>query len=466
MIETFIILGCIFFGALTTYLCIKYIIILPNLEEQINSCIAQKNFDDAEFLLQGLLSKNTRDPLLQFWQAEIFWHNSKEEQASMILERLYKEHINQFSIDKKTTIYYRLASWYQKNNFLHDAWTLSEQLLNLDSDNPKFLLLMGEVLLKQNNNYQALTYFQRAIVFNPIDKILLKYIADILYDLKNYQESLIAYISLSKEDPKNGFVWFRLGKLSEELKNTNKAITYYIKAEQLGSIAISCKASYQNALLHMGIGKVYEAIMFLEKSSFKLRNDKNNTIEKELKLEILYYLASVYETNNNINSAIALWEEIKKIEPQYKDVQSKINEHSLSQVNDFFLDILTNSGDQLINIICEFIRTLHYIIDEYSFIGEEFVQITVSEVASKWRDVKRSKYLFLFWCSDLNFPMDIVNRFSTITSHAHIEKIIIISAGAILFETRILLENKSIDFYDKNNIKDLINERKQKESQE
>ncbi|MGL4563248.1 MAG: tetratricopeptide repeat protein [Brevinema sp.] len=449
-------------------LSVKYIIILPNIEQQIKKNIDEGHLDDAEFLLEKCLEQNPHNITFMVWHAKILWLNQKKELAGMIFEKLYQEHNNHLNKDQKKSVYYYLALWYKEQGSLDLAVKLAEYLVVFDDyEKPvEYLNLMGEILLKQNDSYKALTYFQQIYAIEPNNIKVLKQIAEILYDLNDFPESLKMYTLFAQKESTNGEAWFRMGEISEKLNNINKAISFYTKAELYGDPNTSCKATYQNAKLYVDLEKTQEAVAALEKAVFKLKSDKKNIIDKSLKLSVFYYLAQIFENDYRINSALDLWEDIKKIDPYYRDIKQKINQYSTAQLNDFFIEMMTNSGANLADILCEFINTLKYTIDSYNFLSEECVQIIVYEISSKWRDIKRRKILFIFWASDRMFPADIINKIYNNISYSGTEKIIVITAGPILSETRTLMQNKSIYFYDKNNIKDLINERREKDTNE
>lgn len=462
MIDVLLIIGIIFTLIFLTILGIKYIIIFPNQENQIKECIEQNNFADAEFLLSEFLEKDPKNIKFLFWEAELCWKNNKEDKAYEMFSHLYNDHFNHFNKSTQKNILYRLISWNKKKEKIDEAARLAEKLLDLDDTNIDYLIIMGEILLKQNLLERSLTYFEKAKALVPDDAVVLGYIAEIYFHLKNYKQSLNIYTILSKKNPQNSTIWFRMAEISHILGNTNKSLSFYIRASQSDNETLSMNAFYKVAKIYLEQNNKPLAITTLEKVVFKLKNNKHkvNKIDIKLSSEIEYLLAELYLENQQISFALELWEEIYKYNPTYLDVKEKIQQYATSQLNDFFKDLLTHSGNALIDILCEFVKSLEYIIDSYQFFSQECIGITVSELSSKWRDIKRRKYLFIFWCSDYNFPSDIINKIYSQVLHSGIAKIFVITAGPVLSETRLLLENKSIDFYDRNNIKDLIDETK------
>lgn len=446
-IVGFIVFLCVLFA-------IKTIIVIPNKEGKILDFIQEKHYKEAEFIIHQALKEEPHNTKMLFWLAEIFWLTDRQENAISIYEDL-----KNLKFNKQSHIYhiilFRLGSWYKDIRNLDYAYHIVEQLLAISQDHSEYYQLMGEILLLQNNPNQALLYFQQGLELNQKDISLWNILAYTHYNLSHYTEAFNAYSHMINLDASNPATWFRLGELSELLNNPQKAIKFYEKAEKLSHSSLSFDIVFKLGLLLLNLNERENGIIVLERARTLLKKYADS-IDKSKILTLHYQLAEFYLKEQQIDLAIQEWENIITIDPHYLDVAEKLNTHSVSQLNDFFKDMLTLNDNRLVQALCDFVKSLGFTVDSY-YVNGEAIDIIASDISSKWREINRRKVLFIFWCSDFELPNIIINKAQEHLNTSTISKVFIVSAGPIFSETKALLTKKSIHFFDRNNIQDLIN---------
>jgi len=432
---------------------IRTIVIIPDRDSKILEFIRTKHYKEAEFIIYHHLKRKPDDPKLLFLLAEILWATNQLNEAGGIYESL-KEDKSKENSNYYHTVLFRLATLYKNTEYFDQAYFTIEKLLNLCKNKSEYYLLMGEILLAQDNPHQAIIYFKLGLEIDKNNILLWTILADTYYNNSQFSEAFHTYSHVINLEPKNTSVWFYLGKLSESLDNLDKAIKFYRKAEQLSDTVLSYDIAFHLGSVLIKSGDKSNGILVLERTRALLKEYPD--IEQSKILSLRYQLAESYLLTDHIELAIKEWVEITYINPYYLDVLEKLKIHSISQLNELLKDMLTLNDSQLVQVLCDFVQSLGFIVDIY-YINGEAVDIIASDSLDNWRDVNRRKTIFSFWCSDFNLPSNTPTKIQEYLDTANISRAYIISGGPILSDIRSTLNRKSIHFFDRNNIQELLN---------
>lgn len=431
---------------------IQLIIIEPGFIHKVEFFIESKSFDEAEILINSYLKKNNQDPTANYWLGNIYRQTGRKKDAVVIFENLLKKNFSRHKNYYKNMLFY-LADFYKEENIPDMAFNYIEQLINLDPDNPDYYLLMSEILLQMHNPYQALVPLSKALALDNKNVKAWQLYADTNFDIENFQEAYMAYSCLIKLEPQDPATWYRLGETCEKKREISKAIRFYLKAEQFKNPQIAFLAALKLGKLYKNQEEIYSAIQALERGLSVAVPEMVSTSQI---LALHHELAELYVTVQDFDKAIIQWEYIMHIDPNYLDVKHKLQEFSSIRLSDFFKDLLTKTDKELIKTILEFVKKFKYTIDNYKTIGQDIVIVIASETTGKWRDIKRLKTLFIFWCSSDPLPENAILHALNTEKTDNFSRIIVISTGPVLSEVRNTLSRRSIDLYDKDNIQKLI----------
>lgn len=122
-------------------------------------------------------------------------------------------------------------------------------------------------LNKENNPDKAMTYLDKALVFNATNADALNYKGFILYKTHRYEQAIEVYQKLIEEKPAHFNAYGILGEIHEEQREYDKAIEYYTK-----QINIS-----PNSYLYMSRGYCHASMNHFEEA----RADYRKSIEME-----------------------------------------------------------------------------------------------------------------------------------------------------------------------------------------
>lgn len=436
-----------------------YIVIVPNRFHQLQIFLDQNLYDEAEILLSDILKKEPNNYSMMFHLGELYWTTNKKQDAVSMYEKLFK-HQKSLSIGMQKTMLFRLAEYQYQNGSIDQSKDFLKTLLEIDQKNPTYLSLYGDILFKQNNHNKALQYYQKAVSYAPTDLHSWLQTATIHYETEQYNDAYRAYSRVVHIENNNPMHWFNIGKISELMGDRKKALNFYAKVEKFSNPALTFQVLMNSAQIYKDTEEIPFYIMTLEKAKSLIKGNPHDLFEQEKILDLQYQLGDYYLSDNSLELAITEWESIVALEKNYRDVPIQLEKHRNLQLDDFFKDILTHTGDELIEILAVFVRSLGFTVDSIQNYTDEGINVHVSENSAKWRDVRRRKTLISFWCSTDPIPIDIILRLTTQLAKTGVSQMYLITAGPVFSEMRQILERKSADIYDRNNIQELISARK------
>lgn len=170
-----------------------------------------------------------------------------------------------------------------------------KEILEIEPDNHRAQLGMALHYFKNNMKKQAENLFSalgRDIETNP--RLVMVAVDEYLSGQK-YEDAVIVFSQMLKADPDNSTLNFFTGMAYETVEDFKKAISYYLKIKPDHS---QYKKTILNiAMLYKQLGEEQTARSYLE--------DKYKLFPKDI--DIIIYLASFYEKDENYDKAIALF---------------------------------------------------------------------------------------------------------------------------------------------------------------
>ncbi|MGL5955096.1 MAG: tetratricopeptide repeat protein [Brevinema sp.] len=437
--------------------CIYFIVIVPTRETHLKELLATSQFSDAEIFLQNILRKEPHNLKIAFKLAELYWETEDYHQAINTYEHLLTKKLP-YSI--RQTVLFRMANWYKRQKQYPYAKERITELLDSDPHNFDYLCLLADIYFETQYYHESITLYKKALSINKHNLHCWKRLGNSYFYQRQYTDAYKAFAYAVNIDPKDPELWYQSAETCRLSNDHDKALSFYIRTEQFPQSQYSLLAILKIAEIYRNKNSQQLYTQYLEKAQTIIQHNIDKNLDQNTILDVYYQLGECYLNNNHLELALKEWEQILKIDPGYKNTSELFNSYSTSRIHDFFKDLLTTQGEDLTDILLEFVKSLGYTIDSIQHFGEYAINIYASENSSKWRDIRRRKTIIAFWCSTDPIPNDIILRLSSTKNTHDISQIYIISAGPILSEMRQLLSKKSIDVFDQTNIKELINVRK------
>ncbi len=459
MFEHIIYIVAISCVALIGLVLVYFIIIVPNRNSQLQEFLDQRNFEAAEILILDILKKESSNTKMLSILGDIYWTTDKKEQAVEVFEKLVR--IPSLLPELATIPLFRLATWYNEKNLLLEASEILEKLLILDPKNTQFLSLLGDIYHKKDDFKQAIAIYKNVIELNSKDIQAYRALSYIYFSLNMYTEASQAFSHLLELDTTDPDYLFKLAEICEIMKDVDKALKYYSDIEKFNDPLFSFRAIRKVIAIYKSQNQHANYIKSLEKARLIIESNKSFLLEKKDVLDTHYQLAEYYLSKELMHLTLKEWEKILQIDKKYLDVAQKFELYYGRRVHDFFTDILTHKGSDLVDMISDFIISLSYKIDSIQSFGDETFDFFVSESSAKWRAIRRRKNVLSFWCSHDPLPADVATRLIVAIESRGIAQIFVISAGPILSEIRARFNKKNITVFDQNNIQELMDARKE-----
>lgn len=264
----------------------------------------KKEYNEA-FKIFNLLSKyrDTISPYALYWSAECKRYENKLSEALVYFE----EYLNVYPYGPQINeVKLNIANIYILRNEFNKALQILTDLLNKSNDlmQPRVLISLGEVYLKQNKLGIANNYFNSAEIKSQQEDIqfrakLAK--AIIAYQQNKYQEARFYLNQIRNSNIDRDLVTYYLAEIEAATKNYSQAIRLYdnIKDENLQKHALYGKAyAYFN-------GKDYETARFLFEDYTKKYSNEANINDALVRLADCYYALRRYKEANNIYSELS-----------------------------------------------------------------------------------------------------------------------------------------------------------------
>jgi tetratricopeptide (TPR) repeat protein len=334
------------------------------------------------------LSQNPRDAEALQSLADLYYQEENFEKSFKTYEILIdlcatNKDLDEFSV----TLKYAISALRTKK--LKEAYKslVIARSMNQEVFEVNFNLGYLEYLRK---NYEKSTpLLSQARHVQPDHPDTLKYLGLSLFKLNRFEEAakhLKHGIDLQPEDKQ---ILFSLGQAYYELGQHERAsqILTHLRADP----EIGPTAALYAGTLHIKMHKHEEAIMDFE---IGLRHEK---IRDEVMLELKYRLASANLQMKNIAEVIRLYQEITKIDPNYRDVQSQAAKYQELSLNKHLQTYLLGSVSEFVALcrkLCSsFFPEAKIKIVDISVQKSEFADLLAEVHTARWEDLVLFRYI-------------------------------------------------------------------------
>ncbi len=455
MFENILYVASISFVLLGVLFGLYFIIVVPSRESHMHELLSKSNYSDAILVLKDIVKKEPFNTKALFDLSELYWITENFVEASKIYQQLAFKNIPTVMND---TISIRLAQLNIKNRQFASAKITLENLLKKNPKNIEGLALLGDIYFEHKDYQESINTYKKALSLNKDNFHCWKYLSKSYFNSGMYIDAYKSFANALNIDPQNAELWYYAAESHLLLEDLDKALRFFLKVEQFTDSVFSFKTLLKISDIHHIKQNDDMYVQFLEKArSIIQKNESPFTLDRKDILEVHYRLGEVYSKSNHPELALDEWESILEIDPFYKDVSKRYRSYYAEFVDDLFKDMLMSQGEELIEVLSEFLKTLNYTIEGVQQANSISIDFYVSESSASWH--KKNKVIISFWCSEEPVPSDVITFVSSKISQ-QITKAIIIAPRPFLYETKEMLKARSIDVYDKTTLKEFISERK------
>lgn len=181
-----------------------------------------------------------------------------------------------------------------------------QQAAKLDSTRAEYFSAVGDLMFEHKDISGSRTWLQKAIELNPNDPRAHLKFAKLLLFMKEYKESFSQINTVLRQDVYNPEAYFIKGRVYEDLKDTNKAISSYQTALQVAP-------DFRDAMIQLGL--LYSA----KKDPLALRYFDNAFRADTSDVFPLFAKAVYYQENNDAPAAKNMYREVVARDHQYSD---------------------------------------------------------------------------------------------------------------------------------------------------
>ncbi len=354
--------------------------VFPKKLNQIAKMLESGNTKTAIKLLKAFIAKNDRNMLAHWYLGEAYYKEKKYELA--IVEYKYVLKIGDFTKQlSEVMVRKRLAHIYRSLNQIDEAQKELILVANLEPDNSNVLFEIGELFYMRNYTDNAVAYFQKALRMNPQHSDSHYYLGIIFYRSGKFDEAQTSLNRAIQYNPKNYKAHLYLGLVSKAMGQFDKATKEFEIAERDPEVRL--RALLENGKTFLERGNLTKAIVELERAL------KFSAEENDITIEVRYWLATCYEKNRDLSSAIEQWEIISQHRPSYKDVPEKLVVYSDLRTDDRLKDFLTASMVNFQNLCQKVVDAMGYTVVESTPVKDDGVDIIATEKELKWRNARR-----------------------------------------------------------------------------
>ena len=325
--------------------------------------------------------------------------NGKYESALAILKELYAKNPN-----------VKLYNWYMAQCYENlgdlEMAVVEYGKVALSTELPPPLSLikahekLGVLNLKLGNLLKAKHEFETVLSINPAHALAHYYLGEIYFKESNYQKAGEHFEKAITYDDSLTDAYLKLGKINYFMNHNDKAKRYFVKAIEIDrnlheahfyyALVLEKDRVYDKSIVefnkaleeerfrfdcyaHLGsiyreLGNSEEAVKNYE-SALELGTDDLKKL-LEVKYEFADYLIHV----GNLKRALELWEEIYKVQPNFKDVAHKLEVYGEISKSTSLTRFITSSREEFAKIGSLLCRLIGVSVERYVFIKDDLLE--------------------------------------------------------------------------------------------
>lgn len=242
----------------------------------------------------------------------------------------------------------------------------------------------------QRKNYEKAVHFLRAAETQEPDHIdTRRYLGQALAKTKKFKDAITRLSSVVNAQPEDKASLFAMAQCHYDSGQNDKALRIFSHLRP--DPKWGPQASLYAGTINVKLRKYEQAQMDFE---IGLRHDN---IKSDIKLELKYRLAAAYTRDQELDRALPLLQEIRTVNPNYKDVQAQIASASELNQNKNLQTYLIAPPSEFVTL-CRKLTSSYFPqsqtkITDISIQRSEYTDILAEIETSKWMDVILFRYI-------------------------------------------------------------------------
>ncbi len=386
------------------------------------------------------LKQNPRDPVALEALADLYFREQDYENALKSYKTLTEMCATVPELDEfQVTLRHGLSALKLK-----DTETAYQSLTMARSFNESSFEVnyhLGCLELLRKNYQRAVTYLQKAQLLEPESLDTQRFLGQALYRTGHFREALPCLNHSLEYEPDDKESLFCLGQIYYSLNQRESALKIFthLRADPL----FGARAALASGTIHLNTRAYQKAVVDLQ---IGLRHPG---LPAELLLELKYRLAAAYLALDEIGQALRQWREIRDAQPDYKDVEEKLQQYQEISANASLKTFLLAPTSEFVNL-CRRLATHYY---PHSPVKLRDIHLPKSEYVDILADVKTANWedqvLFRFVRSSGQVGELLLREQYARQRELRAGHGVCITAGEFTDTARAFIEARPIDLVDK-----------------
>ena len=281
-------------------------------EKIIEACIflvksyqVSKKLREAKATLRSCGQKTDRKDLFLYYEGKISLQEGRSKKAKKLFKRSLKLNPRYYPA------VIELGKVLEEEKSSKQAYLAYKKYLERDSSAYPVLRRIVNVLLKLNNKEEAIPYVETLTRIDPTDLNLKLRLGLFYIDVKRHDESKSIFRELLQEVPNSAKVLFYLGVLHKKTKDHDKAISYFKKIKKNNIYFKESVVQIANILMEKAVSFGEKSLDHKVVKRFISYTQAKSKEFRFLKLELGSIIASFYETIRQFEKAIETLSSLK-----------------------------------------------------------------------------------------------------------------------------------------------------------
>ena len=346
---------------------------IPDKLKKAEELLEQGMLNESADIVRSVLEKHKDNVRARYVRAQILMEQKQyllaiSELNGILTVSDFRAHVGELDV------HYHLAEMYKATNNFPKEIEEYRVILAFEPENAEANMRMGMAMYNKHTYPKAQEYLLKAVTNGPQPSPYLLPLGISMFFNGDYEKSEHFLLESLENDTNNVEAKFYLGSIYKLQKNYDRAINMFMQSKGDNDFHVQS--------LRM-LGEIYfdqehyeEVIECLEPGIDKLHDSTKEG------LTYRYLLAESYEIKSRIKDAIAIWESIYKINPDFRDVKNKVNIYRNIGNNQHIMELLSMNPEELQEYVNEIISVFNYTI-----ISKE--RISVNEYLYKTFNSKR-----------------------------------------------------------------------------
>lgn len=348
-----------------------------NIQERINKAISlykTGNIDVALNILKDIASKHKDIPRVHWYLTDIYYQKKIYEIAEQECQKILalKKFTDEF---READVRRKLAQIYWDDKKLDEAYKELILVSQIEPERADVYLDLGKLSIERKVYRDAIMYIEKYIKINPTNALAYFLLGEAYFYLQIYEPAEINLMKALEIDNKLNKAHFYLGMIYSNKKSYDMALKEFEYPQQ-DKIARFYTA-FEKGRIYQEKG-IYESAINEFKKALEI-----GVQEKNEEYDIKYAMAECYIKLGKIDDAIKYWEEIYRVNPQYRDVKDKLSMYKELKETDLFNKFLNATDEEFIKIGQAIVESMNFDVIEHDLRKDGILDIVAFDKNKK-----------------------------------------------------------------------------------